>query len=111
LSLDKSGYPIDVFAEDEFDLAALVDLDGDGVLEIVGKPSLSQCGGCDTCSYDPFAVYRLPKPPIRKATYNLALSRKYNLEHYVWAGTRMSEGIDVNTCNPDKPHLGPARSR
>ena len=96
VGFDSTGYPRVLFRE-EFDLADVRDLDGDGTPEIVGKPSLSQSSGECATTYDPFAVYRLSAGKVR---YDLALSKKYNEAHYVWAGPKMSEKIEVRTCPP-----------
>jgi len=101
VGFDSTGYPRLLFRE-EFDLADVTDLDGDGTPEIVGKPSLSEHTGECTTTYDPFAVYRLS---AGKARYDLALSKKYNEAHYVWAGPKMSEKIEVKTCPPGKYRL------
>ena len=98
VGFDATGYPRLLF-RGEFDLADVTDLDGDGTPEIVGKPSLSQAYGKCSATYDPFAVYRLA---AGKPRYDLALSRKYNEAHYVWAGPKMSEEIEVKTCPPGK---------
>ena len=96
VGFDSTGYPRLLFRE-EFDLVDVTDLDGDGASEIVGKPSLSQAYGKCSATYDPFAVYRLSAGKVR---YDLALSKKYNEAHYVWAGPKMSEEIEVKRCPP-----------
>ena len=111
IALDSMGYPIEVFHDSTFLLTALVDLDADGRAEIIGKRTLSQCGGCDDCSYDPYSVYHLPNPPHHRARYDLALSRSYNLAHYVWAGPSPTESLEVNVCRPGKPHIAGGRHR
>jgi hypothetical protein len=94
LSLDKTGYPFEVFVS-TFELAALIDLDGDGTSEIVGKRCLSQLSG-GFSTYDPYSVYRLPRSGAGKATLSLALSKKYNLKNYYgWAGPNCREDVVV----------------
>jgi len=105
IALDSTGYPTQVFRDSTFLLTALVDLDRDGTAEVIGKPTLTQCGGCGTCSYDPYAVYRLPDSAHHRVRYDLALSRNYNLAHYVWAGPKSTESLDVNECLPGKPRI------
>ncbi|MCM3869427.1 MAG: hypothetical protein ND895_01850 [Pyrinomonadaceae bacterium] len=108
LSMDKTGYPVNVFKSDTFELAALSDLDGDGKSEITGLHCLGQTGGCRCCStYDPYSVYRLPRSGVGRATFSLALSKAYNLKHYYgWAGRDCREDIVVVTCAPKgKPRI------
>ena len=104
-SLDRTGFPIEAFSTNEFDLTSIKDLDGDGIPELIGRPTLSQCGGCDRCSYDPYAVYRFLDAGAGKATYSVGLSQKYNEAHYVWAGPTASEQIVVNHCDLKRPRL------
>lgn len=94
LSLDKTGYPVEVFGDDNFQLTSLRDLDGDGVAEIVGKHCLPQLSGAGVSTYDPYSVYRVPR--TGKAAYSLALSRSYNLRHYYgWVGRDCREDVRV----------------
>jgi hypothetical protein len=106
LSLDKTGYPVEVFSDDNFQLTSLTDLDGDGIAEIVGKHCYSQLSGEDISTYDPYSVYRLPRSRASKATYSLLLSRSYNLKHYYgWAGRDCREDVLVVL----HPHKGKPR--
>lgn len=98
VGFDSTGYPRLLFRE-EFELADVTDLDRDGAPEIVGRPSIPQAYGKCSATYDPFAVYRLA---AGKPRYDLALSKTYNEAHYVWAGPKMSEKIEVNECQPGK---------
>jgi len=111
LSLDKAGYPVEVFSSDTFKLESLNDLDGDAKSEIVGVRCLSQLWGTCFSTYDPYSVYRLPSSGVGKATLSLALTRKYNLEHYYgWAGPDCSENIVVVRCAPKgKPRVMSAK--
>lgn len=115
LALDQKGRPYEVFASDTFDLAALADVDGDGLTEMVGYRRLSQeWGPTPTCTkglgrfltYNPYAVYHLPRPVAGTATYSLELSRRYNLAHYYgWVGPEASEDWTVVLCAPVKPRI------
>lgn len=98
IGFDATGYPRLLFRKD-FLLKGVTDLDGDGTPEIVGLPTLSEMVGKCSTSYDPYAVYRLAAGTLR---YDLALSRRYNEAHYVWAGPNASERIAVNQCRPGK---------
>jgi len=98
IGFDATGYPRLLFRK-EFDLTDVTDLDRDGTPEIVGKPSLSQTYGKCSATYDPYAVYRVAGGEAR---YDLALSRRYNEAHYVWAGAEASEEIEVVRCKPGK---------
>ncbi|MFN2598152.1 MAG: hypothetical protein ABR563_13315 [Pyrinomonadaceae bacterium] len=94
LSLDKTGYPVEVLSDDNFQLTSLADLDGDGIAEIVGKHCLSQLSGAGVSTYDPYSVYRVSR--VGKAAYSLTLSRSYNLRHYYgWAGRDCREDVLV----------------
>lgn len=107
LSLDQTGYPVDVFSSDTFELEALTDLDGDATSEIVGVHCLSQLFGTCFSTYDPYSVYRLPRSGVGKTTLSLALSRKYNLKHYYgWAGPDCREDTVIILCAPKgKPRI------
>ena len=101
VGFDSSGYPYKLFRGD-FALQAVVDLDGDGTPEVVGRPTIPQGYGKCSATYDPYTVYRTAGGKLR---YDLALSRRYNEAHYVWAGPQMSETIEVEECTPGKYHL------
>lgn len=53
-------------------------------------------------TYDPRAVYLIQ--PDAVAQYNLAASKTYNQQHYVWAGPSMSEQIAVIYNYPGHPN-------
>lgn len=101
LGLDRTGYPKLLFRED-FDLRAIADVDGDGRADLVGRATVPQGLGQCVATYDPFAVYRLGVRSDAMPNYDLALSRTYNLAHYVWAGPKTSEEIEVRGCPPGK---------
>lgn len=104
IGLDATGYPALLYRGD-MDVIALIDVDKDGRAELVGRPSLAESiGECHT-TYDPFAVLRFGAAPGAKLRYDEALSRSYNLAHYVWAGPKMSEEIEVDMCIPGKARL------
>jgi hypothetical protein len=104
LSLHIDGAPYEVFSSDTFDLTDLVDLDADGLTEIIGKHTLSQQWGRCFTTYDPFSVYRLASSSTGKATLALHLSKTYNLSHYYgWVGPNSSEDWAVVLCAPGKP--------
>lgn len=98
VGFDATGYPRPLFRK-EFLLTDVTDLDGDGTPELVGFPSLVQAFRECLTTYDPYAVYRLSTGKLR---YDLALSRRYNEAHYVWAGAKASEEIEVDKCTPGK---------
>lgn len=96
IALQKDGAPYELFAEKEFSLSDFVDLDGDGLPEIIGKRCFSQGWGNDLLTYDPYSVFRLPKSQTGNATYSLELSERYNVEHYYgWVGPNCSEEYAV----------------
>jgi len=97
IALSAGGKPYEIFSEREFDLYDFVDVDGDGLPEIVGKRCMSQGWGDDFLTYDPYSVFRLPQLHSEgPATYSLPLSRRYNLRHYYgWAGPDCSEDFTV----------------
>lgn len=111
LLLGKTGYPTSVFSSDTFYLAALQDIDGDGMSEIIGGHCLSQLWGTCFSTYDPYSVYHLPVSGEGKATLSLELSRRYNLKNYYgWAGPRCSEDLAVVLCAPKgKPRIMSAK--
>jgi hypothetical protein len=104
-ALNEAGDPVVVFSSKTFELMAMDDLDGDGLGEMIGKHSLTQCGGCDGCTYDPYAVYSFAGTEAAPAKYRLDLSRRFNQMHYVWAGRRASESVRVNQCTVGKYSL------
>jgi hypothetical protein len=111
LSLDKTGYPVGVFRDANFQLTSLTDLDGDGIAEIIGKHSYSELSGENISTYDPYSVYRLPRAREGKATYSLAMSKRYNLRHYYgWAGRGYREDVLVALHPPKgKPRIVSAK--
>lgn len=101
IGFNTSGLPYKVIERDELDLTSLVSKP-DGSALLIGKPTLSQViAPLDydshkdpyATTYDPFAVYVVS--PNRLATYSLSESRRYNVEHYVWAGPKSSESYAV----------------
>lgn len=95
IGFQPTGQPIVLF-NDELDLVDLIDLDGDGYPEIVGRPCFSQGFGDGLLTYDPLHVYSVPHPVTSTATLSLPLSEAYNLKHYYgWAGPDCSEKLAV----------------
>lgn len=111
LALDKTGHPTSVFRSGTFEIAALQDIDGDGLSEIIGVHCLSQLWGTCFSTYDPYSVYHLPVSGEGKATLSLELSKQYNLKHYYgWAGPRCREDVAVVLCAPKgKPRVMSAK--
>jgi hypothetical protein len=112
LELAEDGRPRTALHRDEFGLKAILDLDGDGLAEIVGFPCLSQEWGDGILTYDPFNVYTLGTSPAKPAQLSLPLSKAYNLEHYYgWAGAECSEELAVVLHPPKggKPVVVPAK--
>ncbi len=96
VALDARGMPHEILSLKEFDLYDLVDLDGDGIPEFVGKKCLSQEWGDHLLTYDPYSVYRIPKESTVVASYSLELSKQYNLKNYYgWAGPDCREDVAV----------------
>lgn len=97
---------------DEFALKELRDIDGDGIVEIVGLPCFSETWGQGLTTYDPFNVYKLGVSPADAATLSLPLSKTYNLKNYYgWAGPNCSEDFAVllHPPNGGKPIVVPAK--
>lgn len=94
ITLPDSGPPVVAFHRREMGLGDFVDLDGDGVRELVGYPCLHQSVGENLDTYDPFDIYKFSGG---RAVYSLELSAKYNRRHYVWAGRGCSETLGVKT--------------
>ncbi len=96
LALDAKGMPEELLSLREFDLDDMIDVDGDGTPEFVGKKCFTQEWGNHLLTYDPYSVYRLPTLPTGKATYLLELSKLYNLKNYYgWAGKDCREDVAV----------------
>jgi hypothetical protein len=95
ISFKPSGEPITLL-NTELDLLEVNDLDGDGNMEVAGRPCLSQGFGPDLLTYDPLRVYKIPHPITSSATISLELMKSYNLKHYYgWAGPDCSEDLAV----------------
>jgi hypothetical protein len=110
------GEPYKVLELDSFDLIAFQQ-ESDNTALILGKKSLSQVMGGDggngsqapyATTYDPFAVYVLHVEGL--AAYSLAASKRYNEEHYVWAGSHSREDYAVfyNLPKHSRPVGAPA---
>jgi hypothetical protein len=101
LALDRARKPTQVFSSDTFEFEAMVDLDHDGVRELVGRHSLPQVyGGCCT-TYDPYSVYRLPMVDGQRARYSRGMSKPYTVSKYGgWSGPRTREDVVVVRCAP-----------
>jgi len=96
LALDRNGMPHEMLSLRDFDIDDLIDVDGDGTPEIVGKKCFSQEWGDHLLTYDPYSVYRLPKQSTMQASYSLELSKQYNLKRYYgWAGPNCREDVAV----------------
>jgi hypothetical protein len=96
LEVSEDGQPGVVLHRDVFDLKELRDLDGDGLVELVGHPCLPEAYGNGLLSYCPFNVYKLGISPAARANLSLSLSESYNLKHYYgWAGSKYSEDYAV----------------
>jgi hypothetical protein len=111
LALSQDGRPEVVFHRKEFGLSEVLDLDGDGLTEVVGYPCLSQEWGNGLETYDPFNVYKFRLSPSAQATLSLPLTKSYNLKHYYgWAGPTCSEEFAVVLHPPKggKPIVLPA---
>ena len=110
IQLEGNRAPVVVFRKDEFEVSDLIDLDGDGKPEIVGRPCLSQEWGDHLLTYAPSHVYILQSgvPEV----FSEALSRRYNSEHsYGWAGKDCSDKLAVVLHPPGggKPRIMEAR--
>ena len=97
ISTDAKGARYLALSDDTFDLHGTLDLDHDGIRELIGRRSLSQSSGKCAFSYDPYTVYRLSNRG--QFEYSPDLSEAYNRAHYVWAGPRGREDITVNPCS------------
>lgn len=98
VGFDATGYPRVLFRENFF-IDAMPDLDGDGSRELVGVTVLREMYSNCSTTYVPFAVYRIVGD---SAKYDLQLSRRYNEQHYAWAGAKPTQAIEVDECTPGK---------
>jgi hypothetical protein len=110
------GEPYKVLELDNLNLTAFQQA-GDNTAIIIGKQSLSEVMGESgaeraghpyATTYDPFSVFIVHVEG--KANYSLAASRRYNEEHYVWAGPHSREDYAVfyNLPKHPKPFGAPA---
>lgn len=112
IAIGEDGSPREIFSVKEFDLYDFLDVNSDGLPEIIGKKCLSESMGNDLLTYDPYSVFRLPKAPATKAVYSLSLSKTYNLKHYYgWAGPHCREDVAVVLHPPGgkKPIILPSK--
>jgi hypothetical protein len=116
LGFSADGRPYKVLEREEFDPTSFQATDRGDAL-IIGKATMSQgMGGDDSngsktpyaTTYDPFSVFVIHN--LSRAEYSLIESRKYNQEHYVWAGPRSREDYAVlyNLPGHRKPMGAPA---
>jgi len=83
--------------DQEFELSQIIDLDGDGTLDIIGRGNhIELYSEADSLhayigTYSPFKIFSLSS----KATLREGLSKKYNEEHYVYAGLESSANIEI----------------
>lgn len=78
----ENSIPHTIFGADQFFFVDYVDLDNDGIPELIGKMSLTEEFGNHYETYNPFYVYSLNEPRTKKAMWNKPLSKAYNLKHY-----------------------------
>jgi hypothetical protein len=98
IGFDRAGDPRVLLSHETFQLQRIVDLDRDGVAELVGPRSFSQSSTPCLWTYDPYAVFKLAHASGR-FEYSEPLSKAYNERHYFgWAGPNGSEAISVNRC-------------
>jgi hypothetical protein len=112
IELENNRAPVVVFRNDEFEITDLIDLNGDGRPEIVGRPCLSQEWGDHILTYAPSHVYTFPSGIAEKAAFSEVLSRRYNTQHsYGWAGKDCSDKLAVVLHPPGggKPRIMEAR--
>jgi hypothetical protein len=104
IELGPTGPPKEILYKKELGLEDVVDLDGDGRKELVAYPCLSQSYGAYLLTYDPMQVFKLDGGRLQPS---LALSKEYNLKHYVWAGPECSEEFGVLAVPGQKRQVFP----
>jgi hypothetical protein len=96
IALSKDGTPHEIMSLENFYIEEIVDLNNDGIQEIIGKKCLSQLWGACFSTYDPFSVYCFGKHSTDKMKYKMTMSRSYNKKHYYgWAGPNCREDVAV----------------
>jgi len=106
LEISDTGEPRLALRLDELKLEEVRDLDGDGIVEVIGKTCMTETWGNDLLSYSPFNAYKLNAISGGTAELSLPLSKSYNLKHYYgWAGPKCSDKIAVvlHPPNGSKP--------
>jgi hypothetical protein len=82
----RGGRPALVF-DQQLDLEAWADLDGDGIPELVGRPCRSEVIG-QGHTYAPVVVFKFPSGGLARARLSMSLSeRRARLLGRAWAGT------------------------
>jgi hypothetical protein len=96
LEISDTGEPRLALHLGELKLEEVRDLDGHGIVEVIGKTCMTETWGNDLLTYSPFNVYKLNAISGGTADLSFPLSKSYNLKHYSgWAGSRCSEKIAV----------------
>ena len=112
VALDDDGLPKEILSLANFDLTGVIDLDHDGVPELVGRKCLAQEWGSHLLTYAPFLVYRFGATATSLMVLDTALSRAFNEDHaYGWAGSECNEDLAIVLHPPGggKPRIMPAR--
>lgn len=96
IELPSVGPPRVVLHKKELGIREVTDLDGDGKVELVTYPCLSEEFGNGLLTYDPLNVYKLGPVPGEPAQISVPLSKHYNIAHYYgWAGVKCSEKFAI----------------
>lgn len=96
IELGAKGGPREVLSSDELGLTEALDVNGDGIRELVTTPCMGEAFGNNLETYHPFQVYRLGEAAGTVAQYSLELSKEYNVKHGDgWAGPSCSNDFAV----------------
>jgi hypothetical protein len=111
LGFSATGEPYKVIEREYLDVTSFQPA-VDGAALIIGKDVMSEVVSGDGSSgskspyattYDPFSVFVVHNS--LPAVYSLAESKKYNLQHYVWAGPKFREDYAVFYNLPHHPKI------
>jgi hypothetical protein len=110
------GEPYKVLELDKFDITAFQRAtDNTGLIigkttlsQVMGEPGAERAGRPYATTYDPYSVYVVHAEGT--AYYSLGASRRYNQQHYVWAGSHSREDFAVfyNLPGHSRPFGAPA---
>jgi hypothetical protein len=88
--LDASGKPHQLLAKENFGFARFSEFGRTGEAKIITVKCGTHGSGKGPSPYDPFLVWRIRENDV---AFDKALTRSYNEQNYVWAGTECRDDV------------------